>query len=281
MMSTGTDTPTRPPKTARPWGWQIIAAALTVAAVAAASVTVWIWLRGPVHLTTLTRAGVHTVQSNHVTREAPARLVVTIGSGDLTVRPGPAGQVSEQRVLTWTGREPVVTESLAGGTLTITALCPSSARRTCGADITLSVPPGVAVQAQLTSGDVAVSGLRGPVSVAASSGDLRLSGLSGPLRLRSDSGDIVGEALASAQVDAEDNDGDVSLAFAAIPARVSAISNAGDVSVDVPRQAGGYRVRAATAAGDRSVSVRPDPASAHVIIATSDAGDVAVAYSQS
>jgi hypothetical protein len=280
MMSTGTDTPTRPPKTARTWGWQVIAAALTVAALAAASVTVWIWLRGPVH-TALTRAGVHTVRSRHVTREAPARLVVSIGSGDLTVRPGPAGQVSEQRVLTWTGREPVVTESFAGGTLTITSRCPSSAHRACGADITLSVPAGVALQAQLASGDVAVSGLRGPVSLAATSGDLRLSRLSGPLRLRSDSGDIVGEALASAQVDAADNDGDVSLAFAAVPARVSATSDAGDVSVDVPRRPGGYSVRAATAAGDRTVSVGQDAASTRAIIATSDAGDVAVAYSQS
>jgi Putative adhesin len=281
MMSTGTDTPTRPPQVARSRGWQVTAVALTVAALAAASVTVWIWLRGPVHPATLTSAGVHTVRSRQVTREAPARLVVTIGSGDLTVRPGPAGRVSEQRVLTWTGREPVVTESFARGTLTITARCPSSRQRACGADITLSVPPGAAVQAQLARGDMAVSGLRGPVSLAASSGDLRLSRLSGPLRLRSDSGDIVGEALASAQVDAEDNDGDVSLAFAAVPARVSATSHAGDVSVDVPRRAGGYRVRAATAAGDRAVSVRPDPASTHAIIATSDAGDVAVAYSQS
>jgi DUF4097 and DUF4098 domain-containing protein YvlB len=143
------------------------------------------------------------------------------------------------------------------------------------------VPAGVALQAQLTSGDVAVSGLRGPVSLAATSGDLRLSQLSGPLRLRSNSGDIVGEALASAQVDAADNDGDVSLAFAAVPAQVSATSDAGDVSVDVPRRVGGYRVRAATAAGDRTVSVRQEAASTRAIVATSDAGDVAVAYSQS
>jgi hypothetical protein len=280
-MSTDTDTPTRPPRTARSWGWQVIAATLTVAALAAASVTVWIWLRPPVHVTALTRpGGVHTVQSSHVTREAPARLVVNIDSGGLTVRAGAADRVSEQRVLTWTAREPVVTESFAGGTLTITSRCPSG-QSTCGADVALSVPPGVAVQAQLGSGDVAVSGLRGPVSLAAGSGDLRLSRLSGPLRLRSDSGDIVGEALASAQVDAKDNDGDVSLAFAAVPARVSAASDAGDVSVDVPRRAGAYQVRAATSAGDRTVSVRPDPASTHVIIATSDAGDVAVAYSQS
>ena len=276
-----TETPTRPPKTARSWGWQVTAAALTVAALAAASVTVWIWLRGPAHLATLTQAGEHTVRSRHVTTEAPARVVVTLDSGDLTVRAGPAGRVSEQRVLTWTAREPVVTESFAGGTLTITARCPSPGQQTCGADLTLSVPPGAALQAQLPSGDVAVSGLRGAVSLAAGGGDVRLSRLSGPLRLRSDSGDIVGEALASAQVDAKDNDGDVSLAFAAVPARVSATSDAGDVSVDVPRWAGGYRVQAATSAGDRTVSVRPDPASTHAIIATSDAGDVAVAYSQS
>jgi hypothetical protein len=275
-----TETPTRPPTAARTWGWQVTAAALTVAAVAAASVTVWIWLRGPAHPATLTSAGVHTVRSRHVTREALARVVVNLDSGHLPVRAGAAGLVSEQRVLTWTGREPIVTESFAGGTLTITARCPSPGQRTCGADLTLSVPAGAALQAQLTSGDVAVSGLRGPVSLAATSGDVRLSQVSGPLRLRSDSGDIVAEALASAQVDAKDDDGDVSLAFAAVPTRASATSDAGDVSVDVPRWAGGYRVQAVTSSGDRTVSIRPDPASTHAIIATSDAGDVAVAYSQ-
>jgi hypothetical protein len=260
MMSTGTDTPTRPPKTARGWGWQVIAAALTVAALAAAGVTVWIGLRPPPRASAQQPGGVHTARSRQVTHRAPARLVVTIGSGDLTVRPGPAGRVSEQRVLTWTAREPVITQSYAGGTLTITARCPSPAQRACGADLTLSVPPGVALQARLARGDV------------------WLSGLSGSLRVRSTSGEIVGEALASAQVDARDEAGDVSLAFTAVPALVSAASDQGDVSVDVPRRAGGYRVRAAAAAGDRAVSVRQDPASAHALIATSDAGDVAVAY---
>ena len=276
MISTGTDTPTRPPQAGRRWGWPVIAATLTVAALVAAGVTVWIGLRGPVH-----PAGpgvVHTAQSSHTTHEAPARLVVSIDSGGLTVRPGPAGQVSEQRVLTWTARQPTVTESFARGTLTITSHCPAG-QPACGTDVTLSVPPGVAVQAQLGSGDAVVSGLRGPVSLTAGSGDLRVSQLSGPLQLRSDSGDIVGEALAAMQVDARDTAGDVSLAFTSVPARVSGTSDAGDVSIDVPR-AGGYQVRAATSAGDRAVSIQQDPASPHAIIATSHAGDVTVAYSQ-
>lgn len=280
-MSTGiTDTPTRPPKTPRRWGWPVIAAALTVLTVVAVGVTVWIGLRGPVHPAALTRAGGHVARSSHVTREAPARLIVRIDAGDLTIRPGRDGRVTEQRVLTWKGRMPAVTESFAGGTLTITSRCPAG-QRTCGADVTLSVPRGAAVQAELGNGDVAVSGLTGPVSVTAGRGDLRLSRLSGPLRLRSAAGDIIGETLSSAQVSARSAAGDIALAFTAVPAGVTAASSAGDVSIDVPRQSGGYRVRAATAAGDRTVSVRADPASPHVIIATSAAGDVTVAYSQS
>jgi len=276
-MPTGTDTPTRPPQTSRSWGWQAIATALTLAALAAAGVTVWIWLRPPVHLT---RAGLHTAASRHVTREEPARLVINIDAGDLTVRPGPAGRVGEQRTLTWKSRPPVVTESFARGTLTITSRCPAGQPAACSADVALSVPPGVAVHAQVASGNVAVSGLRGAVSLAAVHGSLRLSRLSGPLQLRSASGGIVGEALTAAQVSARDAAGDISLAFAAVPAAVSATSDAGDVSIDVPKRAAGYRVRAATPAGDRTVSVRQDPASADAIVATSDAGDVAVAYSR-
>jgi hypothetical protein len=253
MMPTGTDIATRPPQAPRSRAWQVIAAALTVAALAAAGATVWIWLRGPVRPAALTGAAGHTARSARVIRQAPARLVIDIDSGGLAVRSGPAGQVTEQRVLTWSRAQPVVTQSFAAGTLTITSRCPSG-QSGCRADVTLTVPPGVAV--------------------------LRLNRLSGPLQVRTDSGDIVGEALGSARAGAQDTAGDISLAFTGVPAGVSATSEAGDVSIDVPRRPGGYRVRAATSAGDRTVSVGQDPASAHVIAAASDAGDVAVAYSQ-
>jgi hypothetical protein len=277
-MSTDTDTPTRPPLTSRSRAWQVIATALTLAALTAAGVTVWIWLRPPPHLT---RSGLHTAASSHVTHEAPARLVVRIDAGDLTVAPGPAGRVSEQRTLTWKSHPPVITESFARGTLTITSRCPAGQPAACSADVALSVPPSVAVHARVASGNVAVSGLRGAVSLAAAHGSLRLSRLSGPLQLSSASGGIFGEALIAAQVSARVTAGDISLAFAAVPEQVSAASDAGDVSIDVPRRAGGYRVRAATLAGDRTVSVRQEPAAAGSIVATSNAGDVAVAYSRS
>jgi Putative adhesin len=280
MMSTGTDAPTRPPQAPRSWGWQLIAAALTVLAVIAAGVTAWLWLRPTAHLTALTRSGVQTARYRRVTRAVPARLVLRVDSGGLSIRSGPAGRVTEQRQLTWSTRRPVVTESLAGGTLTITSRCPAG-QRTCGAQLELTVPSGVAVQAELAAGNVAVSGLRGQVSVTASSGAIRLTSLAGPVRANSDSGDIVGEALTSGQVQARDDAGDISLAFAAVPGAVSATSDAGEVSIEVPRRPGGYRVRASTTAGDRSVSVQQDPRSAHAITVASDAGDVAVAYSQS
>jgi hypothetical protein len=278
MMSTGTDTPTRPPQTSRSRGWQVTATALTLAALAAASVTVWIWLRPPAHVT---RPGLHTSASRRVTRAAPARLVISIDAGDLTLRPGLAGRVTEQRTLTWKTRPPVVTESVARGTLTITARCPAGQAGACAAGLALTVPSGVAVRARVTSGSVSATGLRGAVTLAAVHGSLRLSRLSGPLQLSSASGGIAGEALTSARVSARAAAGDIALAFTAVPAQVSAASDAGDISIDVPRRAGGYRVRAATLAGDRAVSVGQNPAAPDAIVATSDAGDVAVAYSAS
>jgi hypothetical protein len=263
MMPTGTDTPVRPVQAARIRAWQIIAAALTVAALAATGVTVWIWLRPPPHPAALTgAAGLHSAAAAQVIRAAPARLVITVDSGALALRAGPAGRVTARQMLTWKNAKPVVTESMAGGTLTITSRCPPG-QSACAAALTVSVPPGVAVRAQLASGNILLTGLSGSLQVAA------------------DSGDIVGEALTSAQVSARAGAGDVSLAFTAVPAAVTAANAAGDVSIDVPRLTGGYRVRAATKAGDRAVSVGQDPASAHAIVATSDAGDVAVAYSRS
>jgi Putative adhesin len=273
---TDTDTTPRPP---RKWGWQAIASALGLLAVIAAGVTVWLWQRAPVHLTAVTSTGPHTAQYRRVTREAPARLVVRMDAGDLSVGAGRAGQVSEQRQLTWQSRPPVITQTFARGTLTITARCPSG-QQTCGADVELGVPRGVSVQADVLSGDVAISGLRGLIGVTTNAGDIRLTGLAGVVRARSDNGDIIGEQLASGQVGALDQAGDISLAFTGVPDAVSAASNAGGVSIEVPRLAGGYRVRATTSKGDRSVSVQQDSRSSDGISVASITGDVAVAYSQ-
>jgi len=273
---TDTDTPLRPP---RKWGWQAIASALGLLAVIAAGVTVWLWQRAPVHLTAATSTGPHTAQYHSVTRRTPARVVVHMDAGNLNVEAGRAGQVSEQRELTWQARRPVVTQTFAHGTLTITARCPSG-ERTCAADVELSVPPGVSVQADVLTGDVAISGLRGPIGVTTDAGDIRLTGVAGAVRARSDNGDIIGEQLASGQVGALDQAGDISLAFAGVPDAVSAASSAGGVSIEVPRLAGGYRVRATTSKGDRSVSVQQDSRSSDGISVASITGDVAVAYSQ-
>jgi hypothetical protein len=277
---TDTDIAPRPPRTPRNWGWRAVAAAFTLLAVVAAGVTVRLWQRAPVHLTAATRPGPHTARYSRVTREAPVRLVVHIDAGDLSVTAGRAGQVSEQRQLTWQAQRPVVTQTLAHGTLTITARCPAVLQRTCDADVELSVPPGMAVQAEVLSGDVAVSGLRGGVRASADTGDIRLTRLAGGVLARSDNGDIIGEELASGQVGAVAGAGDISLAFTGVPVAVTAASSAGDVSIEVPRRDGSYRVQARTAKGDRSVSVQQDPRSSHAVSATSVTGDVAVAYSQ-
>ena len=170
-MTTGTETPTRPPQTSRSRGWQVIATALTLAALAAASVAVWIGLRPADHVT---RSGLHTSASRQVTRATPARLVISIDAGDLTLR-RPRGRVTERRTLTWKTRPPVITESVAHGTLTITARCPAGQAGACGPACALTVPPGVAVRARVTSGSVSATGLRGAVSLAAVHGSLRLS----------------------------------------------------------------------------------------------------------
>jgi hypothetical protein len=57
-------------------------------------------------------------------------------------------------------------------------------------DFEIAVPQECAVDAQTVSGDLAVSGVHGPLDVQAVSGDVTIEDAQGPLRLKSVSGDV-------------------------------------------------------------------------------------------
>ena len=57
-------------------------------------------------------------------------------------------------------------------------------------DFDIAVPQECAVDAQTVSGDLAVSGVHGPLEVQAVSGDITVEDVQGPLRLKSVSGDV-------------------------------------------------------------------------------------------
>lgn len=189
---------------------------------------------------------------------AVTRVEVESDAGTLQVKAGADGSATVDRELRWTGdRKPVVTETVEGTTLRITARCPGSGSDRCEAGFVVTVPAAAAVEAQLQAGNVEVTGL------------------SGQQDLSSQAGGVKGSGLGAAVVKAETSAGGVDLVFASAPREVDARSSAGSVSVRVP--GGPYAVTADTSVGSAEVTVPTDPAAPARITARSSAGGVTVA----
>ncbi|GAY11361.1 DUF4097 family beta strand repeat-containing protein [Pseudonocardia sp. N23] len=188
---------------------------------------------------------------------AVTRVDVDSDSGTVRVEAGADGSARVDRTLRWSGdRKPVVTETVEGSVLRITARCPGSGSDRCEAGLVVTVPAAAAATVQLRAGGVTVTGL------------------SGDLDLTSNAGGVTGERLGATTVKAETSAGGVDLGFATAPRQVDARSSAGSVTVTVP--GGPYAVTADSSAGDARVTVPTDPAARSRITARSSAGDVTV-----
>lgn len=201
-------------------------------------------------------------------------LDVRVDAGTLTVTTGPVGTATVQAALTWNGEKPTVTQQWTGTQLSVVTACPGSER--CEVDLTISVPAGTAVTSTTETGDAALTGLTGPVSVRTDTGEIKLSGLSGPVTAAAEVGSVTADALTAGTVTATTETGDITLVFAADPQTVVARADTGDVTVTVPRSATGYRVTADTDDGDRRVGVTQDQTGSRTIEAHTGSGDVIV-----
>jgi hypothetical protein len=169
-------------------------------------------------------------------------------------------------------------ERVVDGVLEVRARCPEPFAVWCGVDYTIEVPTDTDVTLRGESG-LDVSDVAGDVDIDSDNGRVTATRLSGDLRLRSDNGRVVGTALASTGVEAEADNGRVSLSFAESPRSVSARSQNGSVEVVVPDDADvAYRVDADTDNGSVSTLVDTDRDSDRTITALSDNGSVTVRY---
>jgi hypothetical protein len=146
------------------------------------------------------------------------------------------------------------------------------------------------------SGNLALRGLTGPVTVGSGSGDVQANGLTGTVSLQNGSGNITGGALSGPKVTLKNGSGDIAidslesldvvvtdgsgnidLTFTKAPTRVRVSDSSGDVSVVLPRGVR-YQVNATTNSGSRTVSVLQTTAPDHVITVTDGSGNVSVTY---
>jgi len=132
-----------------------------------------------------------------------------------------------------------------------------------GFDLDLAASSG-----SLTVRDLTVARLRGEVS----SGDVELVGVTGPIDISADSGRIVAQRLSSDDVSVSASSGDVELDFATAPRTVVADVSSGTIQIGLP--AGSYNVRTEVDSGDERVDVPVDSTSDRLIQARASSGDI-------
>ncbi|MFG1870363.1 DUF4097 family beta strand repeat-containing protein [Micromonospora arborensis] len=209
------------------------------------------------------------------------------GAGDVVVRgTGPASKVRIKRVVRYQGGEPDNARyEIKGSELVLDTDCGSR----CSISYEVTVPEGVAVQGETSSGNVELSRV-GAVDVRVNSGDVRVSGASGTLgvetesgnievseaaaavRLRASSGDISARRL-SGTVDAEATSGNVNVELDK-PASARVHASSGDVTLLVPE--GSYRVRANADSGDKTVTVADNPAASLELDGSASSGNLTI-----
>jgi DUF4097 and DUF4098 domain-containing protein YvlB len=174
-----------------------------------------------------------------LTVSGAADLDVSTGSGDITVRSGPAGSVhviGHIKVSGWSdnGEEkvrkleqnPPIQQN--GNSIRIGYITDPELRRNVSIDYEIVTPQATSLTSQTGSGDQKISGIKGPVEARSGSGDMHISGIgsgvqahtgsgdlqmgdiNGDVRARAGSGNIQGDGVAGG-FDAETGSGDVSL----------------------------------------------------------------------
>lgn len=225
------------------------------------------------------------------------RLVVHVGSGNVTVTGADTADIAATAKRTWSFAEPKIVTTERDGLVELGIDCGWVHAGYCDAAIELRVPRGTAVELRGSSGDVAVSGLRAPVTLTTDSGRVAVADVVGDVRAHADSGDVavtdvtgdldlsvdsggiaVADAVA-ARVKARASSGDVRLDLREDPESVDARASSGAIAIRLPDSAGvAYLLDLHASSGSTSAQVRTDPASPRTITARTGSGDVEVAY---
>ena len=170
------------------------------------------------------------------------------------------------------------TVEVVDGVLEIDAECPWMPTW-CDVAYTITVPRDLPIGADVDNGRLTLRDLDGTINADGDNGRMELVRLGGEVRVQTDNGRIEGTGLRTPILDADTDNGRLSLAFAEAPDFVTATSDNGRIDVVVPDDEGvAYRVDARTDNGSTDVGVRTDPTSERSITAHSDNGRVAVTY---
>jgi Putative adhesin len=125
-------------------------------------------------------------------------------------------------------------------------------------------------------GNIHASRLTGSIGLGNNSGDIDVSGATGDTRLQDSFGNINVTGLTAARVVANNNSGDITLRFAAVPKQVNITDSFGNVTLILPAGSTTYQVRTHDSFGSTNVSVPHSPTAKHVIQVRNSSGDITI-----
>jgi hypothetical protein len=221
--------------------------------------------------------------------------VVSVDEGDISVGPGPAGQLRVHGTLHYSLIRPKLTWQHSGSTIAVHARCQVPVG-VCSFDYAVAVPAGTRAEISNASGNLTASGLAGPVTLSTDSGDIKATQVSGRATISdhsgditvtsvsaartlimNDSGDITGTGVSSRQLTAQDQSGDITVVFTKVPDLVKISDSSGNIKLVFPPGPTAYRVSASTSSGQTSVNVPQSPTSPHVVSVTNQSGNITIA----
>ena len=209
----------------------------------------------------------------------PIRIEMVNGSGDSKITAGPAGQVQihgEIQVHAWSDqsgqrrvdelqtRPPVSQE---GSLIRI-----GGSTGDASIDYTIVVPADAQIRATTGSGDLEVSGLKGPANFISGSGDLKVSNISNDVQANTGSGEVaLSDVTGQVQVNTGSGDitldrihgdlrmqtGSGSIEVTAPSGKLEANTSSGDVTV----RGASSDLRIHTSSGDVTIEGNPAPSS--------------------
>jgi hypothetical protein len=190
---------------------------------------------------------------------APVRtLSVSGGLSAITITGGSGSAVSVTEQIRYSGRAPVMTRRLAGGTLTLGYICADD-ESMCGVSYDIQVPRGIAVRAGDGDGTITLSSLSGPVTAATGLGTITATG------------------LASRTADFTASTGEINAAFVAAPVKVVAATGLGAITIRVPTTVTYHVITDVSGIGTTNVTVPQASSSPHTISARTTTGTITVA----
>jgi len=200
-------------------------------------------------------------------------LVVNAQAGGVHVLGTDSGSVGVTEHITFEHTAPVTTHRASAGTLVLDSNCP--ALETCGVSYDITVPRAMTVRVNDDAGAIRLDSLSGQVTAHTDAGNVDLASVSGPIDVSSHAGSILGQDVSSAHATMLLSAGEVDVTFSAAPATITAAATVGSVTLRVPGSAS-YAVAASASVGSVQVSVTRDPASPHVITASTKTGSITI-----